>query len=82
MRFPAAGRAPPVFPETDRQNGNPVDVPHVEGPDGDRSPRLLAREAVVIAKRDQFWPEVVGATHHNVPAGAAPRDVLRNPRRG
>lgn len=55
--------ASPAFPKAHRQNRDPVEVPHIEGPDGDGSTRRLAPKAEVIAKRNSLWPEVVGTAN-------------------
>ena len=67
--------ANPVPPETDGQNGNPEDVSDVEGANRDGAPRSIARHAVVIAKGDPLWPEMVGAV--NQEHGDSPKNVQR-----
>ena len=49
----------PMFPETDGHKGNPENVSHIERAGSDGPPRCLAREAVVIAKRNPLRPEMV-----------------------
>jgi len=53
----------PAFPKAHRQNRDPEQVPHIEGPDGNGSTRRLAPKAVVIAKRNSLRPETVGAAN-------------------
>ena len=53
----------PSFPKAHRQNWDPEDVPHVEGPDGDGPPRRMTSKAIVIAKGNSLWPEMVGAAN-------------------
>ena len=63
MRRLTTHLALPSFPKADRQNGDPEDVPHIEGPDGDGPARRFAPEAIVIAKCHSLWPETVGAAY-------------------
>src|ERR1035437_7213148 len=63
MGIMAAQCAFPVLPKAHRQDRDPEDVPHIEGPDGDGAARRAARKAVVIAKRNLLWPEMVGAVN-------------------
>lgn len=53
----------PAFPKAHRQNRDPEEVSHIEGPDGNGSTRRLAPKAVVIAKRNSLRPEVVGTAN-------------------
>jgi hypothetical protein len=53
----------PAFPKAHRQNRDPEEVSHIEGPDGDGSTRRLAPKAVVIAKRNSLRPEMIGTAN-------------------
>ena len=53
----------PAFPKAHGQNRDPVEVPDIEGPDGNGSTRRLAPQAVVIAKRNSLRPETVGTSN-------------------
>ena len=53
----------PAFPKAHRQNRDPEEVPHIEGPDGNGSTRRPAPKAVVITKRNSLRPEVVGTAN-------------------
>lgn len=64
MRLAAAFAAHPVSPKAHGQNWNPVEVSHVEAAYGDGSSRGVAREAVIIAKRNWLPPEIVGAANN------------------
>jgi hypothetical protein len=64
MGISAAHRALPMFPIARGQDWDPEDVSHIERPDGDGSAWRLAGKAVVIAKRNPLWPEMVGAVNY------------------
>jgi hypothetical protein len=51
MRLPATHRTYPRFPESEWQNRNPEDVPHIESAYLHRATRLPAPKAVVVAER-------------------------------
>ena len=53
----------PAFPKAHRQDRDPEEVPHIEGPDGNGSARRLAPKAVVVAKRNSLRPKVVGTAN-------------------
>jgi hypothetical protein len=61
----------PSLPKTHRQNWDPEDVPHVEGPDGDGPSRRLTSKAIVVAKGDSLWPEMVRAVNEEHGASSA-----------
>jgi len=65
MRFAPADSADPALPKPDGQNGNPKDVAHVEsanlrGPTGFSAPK-----AVVVAKRNSSWPEMMDTVDYD-----------------
>jgi len=64
VRITTAHRALPMFPIAHGQDWDPEDVSYIEGPDGDGSTWRLAGKAVVIAKRNPLWPEMVGAVNN------------------
>jgi hypothetical protein len=63
MRLAPALAALPVLPEADRDEWDPEDMSHVKGANGDGAPWRLARDAVVIAKRNSLRPEMVSAAN-------------------
>jgi hypothetical protein len=65
----AAPQATPVFPKPDRQNGNPENVPYVEGASRDRATGCLAGQTIVIAKCNRFRPEMIGPSVDQHSAG-------------
>jgi hypothetical protein len=52
-----------VSPKANGQDWHPVEVPYIEAAYGDGSSRRVAREAVIIAKRDWLPSEIVGAAN-------------------
>jgi hypothetical protein len=69
VRIPPAGHANPALPETQRQNGNPENVDHIECPHLRRPPPFFAGQAVVIPKRQSPRAEMVNSrnnVHHNL----------------
>jgi hypothetical protein len=71
--------ASPSFPKAHRQNWDPEDVPHVEGPDGDGPSRRLTSKAIVIAKGNSLWPEMVGAANEEHGASSETVQPYGNP---
>jgi hypothetical protein len=57
----ATNRTPPTFAKTQLQNGNPENVPSIKSANLSRTPRLPAREAIVIAKGQSLRAELVDA---------------------
>jgi len=52
-----------MFPKADGQNGNPEDVPYIKRPERDRPTPFPAVKAIVIAKCDSLWPQMVSAVN-------------------
>src|ERR1700680_4225651 len=63
VRFAATFAAHPVSPKTNGQNWNPVEVSYIEAAYGDGSSRSVAREAVIIAKRNWLLSVIIGAAN-------------------
>jgi hypothetical protein len=80
MGILATDLAFPVFPQAHGHERDPEDVHHIERPDGDGSARRLAAEAVVIAKCNSLWPEMVGAVDkkHVIPRPRSGRSSIHD----
>ncbi|HET7890455.1 MAG TPA: hypothetical protein VFL34_02980 [Candidatus Sulfotelmatobacter sp.] len=70
MRSLTTHFALPASPKAHGQDGDPEDVPYIEGPDGNGSTRRLAAKTVVIAKGNALRPKVIGTA--NEEHGARP----------
>ena len=81
VRIFSAGDAFPVLPTADGQDRDPEDVSDIEGSNGDGAPGRLTRQAIVIAKCNRLWPEMVGAVddEHGASSNGSARYISATP---